>query len=95
MLILPAFIHARYYIRNALSAEPCQTIVFAVLFLLFDSYTLVKFGSTCMSERRKGIPDQSLMLLKWYIMMQQQPSKPTKLTPKSKESLKTHAFTLP
>lgn len=68
MLILPAFIHARYYIRNSISAEPCQTIVSAFFYFFFWSLQLstIWLYLHVREKWRNHWPEFGLMVLKWY-----------------------------
>lgn len=91
MLILPAFIHARYYIRNSISAEPCQTIVSAFFFLLIAAVKYNLALPACQREVKESLtrvwPYGLKMIFLGHIMMLQ-PSKTTKLTLKEKKILK-------
>lgn len=82
MLILPAFIHARYYIRNSISAEPCQTIVSAFFFFFWSLQLSTIWLYLHVRETwRNHWPGFGLMVVKW-------PSKTTKLTLREKKILK-------
>lgn len=62
MLILPAFIHARYYIRNSISVEPqnrtCLTIV-----SFFDAAAAAEYNLSGMSESHEEITDYGVMAI--------------------------------
>ena len=93
MLILPAFFHARYYIRNSISVETCQTIVSAFVFSS-DCWGLVQLYVNQLHVRKtwrnltRVWPHGLKMIFLGHNIMQRQPSKPTKLTPIEKKILK-------
>lgn len=69
MLILPAFIHAQYYIRNSISVEPqnrtCLTIV-----SFFDAAAAAEYNLAWTSESHEEITDYGVLAisprtLKW------------------------------
>lgn len=93
MLILPAFIHARYYIRNSISVEPqnrtCLTIV-----SFFDAAAAAEYNLSWTSESHEEITVRRYGNTTTHLKMMQS-SNTTKLIPKrKKKDLKLHIWML-
>lgn len=82
MLILPAFIHAGYYIRNSISAEPDNSFCFFSLICIIAA-VLVQFGSIPACQRVWPYGPKMTEAFKLY-----------KTHSKSKENVTTHAIVL-